>query len=76
MSLFLTDAEVAELTGIKRGSNGKTRAQMQCAHLVQIGVPFRPNVLGEPKISRDYINNVSALPPKVAANWQPAILRA
>lgn len=74
--LFLTDKEVADLTGIKRGSNGLTRAQLQCQHLLSIGVPFRPNVYGEPKISRDYINHNNSVQSQPITNWQPAVLSA
>lgn len=76
MSLFLTDEEVAELTGIKRGSAGKTKAQLQCEYLRAAFVPFIPNVMGEPKISRDFINHVSKEKPKAATSWKPATLAA
>ena len=75
-SLFLTNDEVADLTGIKRGHHGKTKAQLQCEHLARVGVPYRPNRLGEPKVSREYINYSTKQEVKPAANWQPAILTA
>lgn len=51
-SLFLTNDEVADLTGIKRGHDGKTKAQLQCDYLIQNKIHYYPNVRGEPVIVR------------------------
>lgn len=60
-ALFLTTEEVAELTGIKTGRNGKTRAQLQCDHLRKVGIPFYPTAAGEPKIARSIIEGHGAI---------------
>lgn len=68
MTAFLTESEVAQLTGIKRGR------KRQCEYLTSIGVPYRTNIFGAPIVSRAFIDGVKT--DKPAANWQPAILRA
>lgn len=73
--LFLTAQEVAELTGIKRGHDGKSRAQLQCDHLRRLGVPFFPNASGDPKITRAYIEGRQEQPVKPQKGWQPAVLQ-
>jgi hypothetical protein len=43
MSMFLTSDEVGELTGIKRGRDGKTAHHLQCEHLRLKAIPFYVN---------------------------------
>lgn len=76
MTLFLTQEEVAELTGIKRGRDGKTRNQLQCEHLRRNGVPFFPNASGEPKIARSAIEGGSKAAQPKQTGWRPAALNA
>lgn len=76
LSLFLTAAEVAELTGIKRGHDGRTRGQLQCEHLRKNGIPFFQNASGEPKITRSYIEGRgSEQVNKPAPRWEPSVLQ-
>jgi hypothetical protein len=64
MSLFLTQDEVAELTGYKRKAK-------QCQQLRIMGVPYRTNARGEPIVTVQAINGT---PPKQTekTGWQPA----
>jgi len=73
MSLFLSDSDIAELTGIKRGRNGKTRAQLQCQFLREHGIPFVPNVKGEPKVCTSYLEGGKQT--KHQEVWKPRILQ-
>lgn len=74
MSLFLTQEELAELTGIKRGRDGKSRNQLQCEHLRMFGVPFIPNAAGEPKVARSAIEgSIKTTAPK-QSGWRPAAM--
>lgn len=72
--MFLTAKEVADLTGIRKGADGKTRAELQCAHLRRIGVPFWPNAAGEPKVPRSHFEGGKPAPQKQA--WKPALLQS
>jgi hypothetical protein len=58
--MFLTSAEIAELTGIARGRHGQTREQLQAAQLREMGVAFRINAKGRPVITWDAVNGLSA----------------
>jgi len=70
--MFLTDKEIAELTGIKRGCNGFTRAQLQCKHLRENGIKFFTNTRGEPKIPKAFIEGGQQTTTNA---WQPRILQ-
>jgi hypothetical protein len=74
--MFLTIEEIAELTGIKRGRDGKPRAYFQCEHLRKLGIPFFPNASGEPKVARAVIEGrIESSIPKPQPKWQPAVLQ-
>lgn len=73
--LLLNSEEVADLTGIRRGHGGRTRAQLQCDHLRRLGIPFFPNASGEPKIARAYIEGRAEEVSKPQKGWQPAVLQ-
>lgn len=73
MSIFLSAEEVAELTGIKRGRDGKTRDELQRQHLREIGIAFFPNASGQPKVAKSFIEGGKSERPKKTA-WQSAIL--
>lgn len=49
---FLSTEEVAELTGVRVGRNGKTREQLQIEWLRTSGIPFWTNARGRPIIAR------------------------
>lgn len=73
--MFLSADEIAELTGIRRGRDGKTRGQLQGEHLRGQGIPFFVNASGEPKVARAFFEGIKKPePPKKA--WEPAALRA
>lgn len=77
--MFLTSAEVAELTGISRGRriSGRllNREQLQVEWLRASGIPFFENARGRPIIARAVIEGrgTSAIDePK--RGWQPRVL--
>ena len=72
MSLFLTDNEMAELTGIKRGHHGISKAQLQCQYLREKGISFFQNIKGEPKVPRSQIDGSKQ---ESSTTWQPSILQ-
>lgn len=51
VALFLTEDEVAYLTGIGRGADGKSKHDMQCTQLKLMAVPFRVNARGMPIVT-------------------------
>lgn len=73
-SMFLTPDQIADLTGIRKGRHGQTRAQLQCAHLKRIGVPFWVNAAGEPKVARSFFECGRQAEPQ-RPGWQPAALK-
>lgn len=40
--MFLTEEQMADLTGVRKGQNGGSRYELQCEHLCRVGVPFHP----------------------------------
>ncbi|SHM04806.1 protein of unknown function [Nitrosospira sp. Nsp11] len=72
--MFLTPEEVAVLTGIARGRDGKTREQLQVAQLRDMGIAFRVNAKGRPITTWAAVNGVkeNVPPPPV---WQSNILK-
>jgi hypothetical protein len=62
--MFLTDAEIAELTGYKQPNK-------QVSMLRQQGVPFHINAAGHPKVARAVLERtpVSTTQPKT---WTPS----
>ncbi|MCO7641923.1 DUF4224 domain-containing protein [Pseudomonas sp. S 311-6] len=76
---FLTEKEVAELTGIKTGRNERgvtiRREQLQVAQLRLMGIPFHENARGRPMIFRAVALGLvpaSAAKPKA---WSPRAIR-
>ncbi len=65
---FLTDSEIAQLTGLKR----KTA---QVNWLRQSGIPFRVNAAGRPVICRSALDGGNRTPISSASEWKPAVLR-
>lgn len=70
MSLFLTAEEIAELTGIRSGKDGKTREARQVATLRQMKIPHYINAVGRPIVARAVIEGVGPIPQPVIA-WEP-----
>lgn len=62
--MFLTEAEVADLTGYKQASK-------QVAMLRQQGIPFHVNAAGHPKIARAIIERNQQPEQKKPSTWSP-----
>ena len=62
-SMFLTPAELAELTGIKIGKNKKTREQLQSAELTRLRIPHFLNIAGRVVVARAIIEGRPAEAP-------------
>jgi hypothetical protein len=75
MALFLTQDEVAELTGIRRGRNGLSRNQLQVEQLRRMGLPFFVNAAGRPLVASAVIEGGVKKQPK-QSGWQPAVLNS
>lgn len=73
--MFLSPEEIADLTGIKRGRDGKSRAQMQCDHLRAQGIPFFTNAAGDPKVTRSFFTGGRQVDTPARKTWQSAALR-
>jgi hypothetical protein len=73
--MFLTADEVAILTGIKRGRNGKSGYQLQAEQLRRMGLPFFVNACSRPIVTRVAVEGGRAEPAKAEKKWVPAVLR-
>lgn len=73
MSLFLTQEEIDELSGIKRGRNGLSRDARQCQFLREHGIPFIANFKGAPKVCVSAIQGGKQS--KSNDSWQPRVLQ-
>ena len=60
--MFLTNEEIAMLTGIKRGH------AKQCAQLDKMYIPYRVNARGEPIVVRNYL--LGQQQADVKTSWQ------
>lgn len=74
-TIFLNKTELKELTGISRGSNGKSANQLQCEHLRRQGIPFFENARGEPKVPVSYITGTSLTKKQLVEpkKWKPRL---
>ena len=66
--MFLNRQEVAHITGVKIGRNGKTREQLQIVALTQMKIPHFVNSAGRPVVVRTALEGGAPVP---AANKQP-----
>lgn len=71
MSTFLSSEEIAELTDIRTGKDGKTREQRQIAALRRMKIPFHESAIGRPKVSRAIINGGVSTPQ--SSSWEPSL---
>jgi hypothetical protein len=79
--LFLTEAEVYELTGIGSGRteyvNGQrvklSKLELQVRQLRTMGVPFHVNARGRPIIARAFFTGQKTEAPE-RKRWQPRVL--
>lgn len=77
--IFLDDANLDRLTGIRRGSTRagvkRTKHEMQAEFLRESGIPFVPNARGRPVVLLSAVESRRAAEaPK--QGWQPAVIRA
>lgn len=76
--IFLTEAEVGELTGIKIGRTvhgvKKTKLELQVDCLRTMGVPFFVNARGRPIIARAFFTGTKG-EPLTRPKWQPRVLK-
>lgn len=70
-SMFLTAAELAELTGIKIGKNKKTREQLQAAEVARLGIPHYVNIAGRVIVARAIVEGRPADAPAQRERWEP-----
>lgn len=71
MSAFLDPADVAFLTGIKRGRNGQSRDELQAAQLRQMGVPFYLNAARRPIVARAAVEGGQVSKQEKSTPWRP-----
>lgn len=67
-STFLTDEEIARLTG-------RARARHQVEQLRRQGIPFWLNAAGRPIVARAAIEGQNTRPNRPEKTWTPAPLR-
>lgn len=70
--MFLSEQEVRELTGIYRGSKGRTGCELQAAQLTTMCIPFWVNARGLPKVVKEYLIGGVKVPAKPAKKWEPS----
>lgn len=70
---FLDADDLADLTGIRGGKKGHTRAQRQIAALVTMKVPHYVNAAGLPVVSRAVVEGGRAPAAAAASAWQPRL---
>ncbi|MDZ4049263.1 MAG: DUF4224 domain-containing protein [Limnobacter sp.] len=80
MSPFYSEAEIDELTGIKRGTGGKNKYQMQCDFLKDTGIPFIENARGRAIVARSAIEGRSKKQETESQpahkGWEPKLISA
>lgn len=80
MSPFYSEAEIDELTGIKRGTGGETKHQLQCAFFRDSGIPFIENARGRAIVARSSIEGRSKKQETetqpVHKAWEPKLISA
>ena len=68
MSPFLAEEYVDELTGIKKGSGGQSKYDIQRAWLKKQGIAFFQNARGRPVI---VLSAIEGKKEKVETGWSP-----
>lgn len=75
-SMFLTQEEVAELTGIRTGRKGKTREQLQIAQLNAMRIPHYVNAIDRPIVVRALLEGTAKAADKPKPTlWEPTLGR-
>ena len=70
--MLLTPAEIAELTDIHKGRDGKSREERQVAALKNMRIPYFVSAIGRPKVSRSVIEGAKSIPIK-DESWEPNV---
>lgn len=73
MNMFLNAAELADLTGVRIGKNGKAREQLQVAELKRMKIPHFVNARGCPVVARAIVEGGSTQPQTQQKGWEPAL---
>lgn len=73
MSTFLNAKELAELTGVRIGKDGKTREQLQSAELKRMKIPHYVNARGCPVVARAVVEGGAQQPIPQHKGWEPAL---
>lgn len=71
-STFLSEEDVAILTGIGKGAMGLTKHHRQAAQLRKMGVPFWLNAKGRPIVTHAGVNG--SRKESRPLTWEPPIL--
>jgi hypothetical protein len=69
--MFLNPDDLAELTGVKVGRDGKTRGQRQAAALKAMRIPFYLNVAGRVIVARAMLEG-GIVQPAEPTTWESA----
>ncbi|MFZ4480140.1 MAG: DUF4224 domain-containing protein [Rhodoferax sp.] len=71
--MLLTPNEIADLTDIRTGRDGKSREERQLDALKKMKIPYFISAIGRPKVSRSVIDGVKSAP--IEESWEPALAR-
>ncbi len=69
MSTFLSDADVAMLTGRKK-------KDFQREQLMKMGIPFFVNACGRPVVARSFIDGKEDIKAQPQKRWEPPVLHS
>ena len=72
--MFLTNEQVAELSGIKAGRAGKSRATRQSEELKRMGIPHYVNAINRVIVVRAVIEGRKDVRPAPPPRWEPGVL--
>jgi hypothetical protein len=75
MSMFLSQDDIEELTGVSQGKAGKTRFELQIAALKKMKVPHYVNAAGRPVVARAVIEG-GTQPEIRQPTWEPRLVGA
>ena len=73
IGLFLAPGDIAELTGVRIGKNGRTRQQLQIDTLRRMKIPHFVNAVGRPIVARAVIEGGAAPAEAAAPTWEPRL---
>jgi hypothetical protein len=76
MTMFLTQEDIIELTGIRKGKEKKTRFELQIAALKKMKVPHFVNAAGRPVVARAVIEGGGQQTETRQPTWEPRLVGA